>query len=233
MTPRTSISSDSFQNSFSDVFSDSPPPSPSTTTQHHIADPSDIPRLRSIHVTAGYRDGIASAKDEAVQHGFDEAYPLGAIMGMRAGYILGVLEGLCHLGSSRDPQSHVASERESQGDASIAIDNRRLRGFLIQAKEELMVSNLFGKDYWKSDGLWEYQVEGREEDVTFWEVADQHPVIRKWLGTIRDEVQKAGLQGLEEGFPKAGLAKGEVKLEGMIDNVQAENTRTDQVEAPH
>ncbi|KAL8973110.1 MAG: hypothetical protein Q9183_000179 [Haloplaca sp. 2 TL-2023] len=227
MTPQPSSSSDSHRNSFSDVFSDSPPPSPSTTTSQHLADPSDIPRLRSIHVTAGYRDGIASAKDEALQRGFDEAYPLGAIMGMRAGYILGVLEGLCHADRSSNPQPRIAGESGGKGKASGEIDTQRLKGLLIQAKEELMVSHLFGKDYWKSDGLWEYQVQGQEEDVTFWEVVNQHPVIHKWLGTIKEEVQKAGLQGLEEGFPKIGLAKGADKLAGLSENLQIEDTKND------
>ena len=148
-------------------------------------------------------------------------------MGLRAGYILGVLEGLCHADRSSNPQPHVAGERGGEGKASVEIDNQRLKGLLVQAKEEMMVSHLFGKDYWKNDGLWEYQVQGREEDVTFWEVTDQHPVIQKWLQTIREEVQKTGLQGLEEGFPKIGLAKGGVKLAGLIENVQVEDTEND------
>ncbi|KZF20432.1 hypothetical protein L228DRAFT_240952 [Xylona heveae TC161] len=56
--------------------------------------PSDIPRLRSVHSTAGYRDGIAFAKNEYIQAGFDEGYALGAVIGLRIGWILGALEGL-------------------------------------------------------------------------------------------------------------------------------------------
>ncbi|KAL8985824.1 MAG: hypothetical protein Q9177_004326 [Variospora cf. flavescens] len=76
----------------SDIFSDSPPASP---TSKQPSEPSDIPRLRSTHATNGYRDGISASKDQALQPGFDEAYPLGAILGLRVGYVLGVLEGLC------------------------------------------------------------------------------------------------------------------------------------------
>lgn len=55
---------------------------------------SDIPRLRSIHVTAGYRDGISSAKEASVQEGFDEGFAFGAEVGMAAGWILGILKGM-------------------------------------------------------------------------------------------------------------------------------------------
>ena len=57
-------------------------------------DLSDVPRLRSIHVTAGYRDGIADGKSQSVQAGFDEGYSLGAVIGLDVGWILGILEGL-------------------------------------------------------------------------------------------------------------------------------------------
>ncbi|EFR02838.1 hypothetical protein MGYG_05838 [Nannizzia gypsea CBS 118893] len=59
-----------------------------------LAEPSDLPSLRRQHVTAGYRDGVAAAKGEHVQRGFDKGYPVGAELGIRAGVVLGVLEGL-------------------------------------------------------------------------------------------------------------------------------------------
>lgn len=58
------------------------------------AEPSDLPSLRRQHVTAGYRDGIASSKSEHVQSGFDGGYPVGAQFGLRVGTILGILEGI-------------------------------------------------------------------------------------------------------------------------------------------
>lgn len=54
----------------------------------------DVARLRSIHTTAGYREGLSEAKDRALQPGFDEGYSLGAALGMRAGLIVGIVEGL-------------------------------------------------------------------------------------------------------------------------------------------
>ncbi|KAL8714224.1 MAG: hypothetical protein Q9220_001953 [cf. Caloplaca sp. 1 TL-2023] len=199
-------------NSFSDIFSDSPPASPSTTQPP--TDPSDIPRLRSIHVTNGYRDGIASAKDQALQPGFDEAYPLGAVLGLRAGYILGVLEGLCGAHGLRESQAGRGQPAEAteQKGQPLEDERQRLGELLLRAREELRIEALFGKKYWQSDGMWAYEVRTREgqgakeDDVTFWDVADQHPVVRKWIGIVRDEVRKAGIQNAEEGFSGVGHA---------------------------
>ncbi|KAF3396927.1 putative protein yae1 [Talaromyces pinophilus] len=67
---------------------------PSTQRTVPAAEPSDLPSLRRQHVTAGYRDGIATSKSEHVQRGFDAGYPVGAQFGLRVGTILGILEGL-------------------------------------------------------------------------------------------------------------------------------------------
>ncbi|MCJ1332234.1 Essential protein Yae1, N terminal [Thelotrema lepadinum] len=61
---------------------------------HREQHPSDIPRLTSVHATAGYRDGVAAAREKAVQGGFDEGWVLGAGLGVRAGYVLGAMEGV-------------------------------------------------------------------------------------------------------------------------------------------
>ncbi|MCJ1437259.1 Essential protein Yae1, N terminal [Xylographa pallens] len=85
----------------SDIFSSSPSPPPfhsphpSSPDSHHATHPSDIPRLRSQHSTAGYRDGLSASKTPALQPGFDEGYTLGAVLGLKAGELLGVLEGVC------------------------------------------------------------------------------------------------------------------------------------------
>lgn len=83
-------------NSLDDIFGDESPDPPladpsASHTLHRPqgpTDPSDIPRLRSIHVTAGYRDGIASSKAAYVQEGFDEGFSLGAVLGGEWGMCL-------------------------------------------------------------------------------------------------------------------------------------------------
>ncbi|KAL9577434.1 MAG: hypothetical protein Q9212_006366 [Teloschistes hypoglaucus] len=182
-------------NFISDVFSDSPPPSPQSTAAPHPTDPSDIPRLRSIHVTNGYREGITTAKEQALQPAFDEAYPLGASLGLRVGYILGILEGLCSAFGSASRRFDAAhGEVEKVGKAK-EEEEERLKALLGEAREELKIEKLFGKEFWGHDGLWAYDVRGSDDDITFREVADQHPVVRKWLARVRDEVRKAGIRG--------------------------------------
>ncbi|KAI4140618.1 MAG: hypothetical protein LQ341_003763 [Variospora aurantia] len=186
-------------NSLSDIFSDSPPASP---TSKQASEPSDIPRLRSTHATNGYRDGISVSKDQALQPGFDEAYPLGAILGLRVGYVLGVLEGLCGALRSQKPLT-PSTEREGGGETEAVRreEAQQSQELLAQAKEELTIEKLFGEEYWGSDGMWAYDIDRKEEeDVTFWEVADQHPMVRKWLGRARDEALRAGIRNAEEGF---------------------------------
>ncbi|KAJ5116315.1 Essential protein Yae1 N-terminal [Penicillium angulare] len=91
-------------NSLDDIFGSSPPPesrehiraenTTNATATSTSVEPSDLPSLRRQHVTAGYRDGVSVSKGERVQDGFDAAFPVGAQLGMRAGTILGILEGI-------------------------------------------------------------------------------------------------------------------------------------------
>ncbi|KAI4165284.1 MAG: hypothetical protein LQ342_001152 [Letrouitia transgressa] len=185
-------------NILSDIFSDSPPLSGSATQNEEV---SEIPRLRSTHVTAGYREGISASKDQALQPGFDEAYPLGAILGLRAGYILGVLEEIC--------AAHSQKARIFKDEAIYTLEAGRVQTLVQEAREQLKVERIFGKEFWKSDGTWGYdagEMKGLEEqgdnsaDLTFWEVADRHPAIRFWMQRLGDEMRKVGLDNGEDGF---------------------------------
>lgn len=50
--------------------------------------------LKREHFKNGYRDGITETKEEALQLGFDDGYPVGAVIGQQVGLILGTLQGL-------------------------------------------------------------------------------------------------------------------------------------------
>ncbi|KAL9039094.1 MAG: hypothetical protein Q9214_005017 [Letrouitia sp. 1 TL-2023] len=184
-------------NNLSDIFSDSPPLTGSTAPSGEV---SDIPRLRSTHVTAGYREGISASKDQALQPGFDEAYPLGAILGLRVGYILGVLEEIC--------AAHSQKARVCKDEVIYTLEAGRVQTLVQEAREQLKVERVFGKEFWKSDGTWGYdagEMKGLEEqgdsaDLTFWEVADRHPAISFWMQRLRDEMSKVGLENGEDGF---------------------------------
>ena len=177
-TPPTPIASGNESNSFSDVFSTSRSPSPGQpcSLQH----PTDIPRLRTTHITAGYRDGISISREDAVQPGFDEGYPLGATFGLTVGYLLGVLEGIVF--------TYSWSERDERGEC------KRLKGLLLLAGRELCVEGVFREGLWKSDGTWAYNVPGEEEGDIIWrDVVKVHPAIKKWEAIMGEEVKKAGI----------------------------------------
>lgn len=125
--------------------------------------PSDMPRLEREHVTAGYRDGVNAAKGSSVQDGFDEGFSLGAEVGKRVGEVLGLLEGI-----------HEAVG----GDGEL----------LKRAREELAADKVFGKEFWFEDGTWRFEVE--KEDLLFADVAEAHPLVRKWEDVVAEEVKR-------------------------------------------
>lgn len=184
--------------SFDDVFG-SAPPSPlhdeqnesGTPARAQLLDPSDIPRLRSTHVTNGYREGIAASKEQHIQEGFDEGYSLGAELGMKAGWCLGALDGLARAvpDVAGESQSH-----QKEGDTAVTKD--KMVKMLCKAENELKVQSLFDKEYFGSDGIWLYDVAGQENDdeVTFFAVAEAHPVIRKWVDALHELARASGLE---------------------------------------
>jgi len=194
-----------------DIFSSSPPPSPSrtTSTPARAQHPSDIPHLRSTHGTAGYRDGIAASKEQYVQSGFDEGYALGAVLGLRVGWILGVLEGLfAALKSKPGRGEEEVGEREREG------ERERVRRLLGEARRELRTEGVFGGGFFGEDGVWRFDVGGGggEGEVTFEEVADGHPLIGKWMGVVGREVERFGVD--LRVFEGDGWERGRVGDEG-------------------
>lgn len=53
---------------------------------------SDLPAMKRQHMNDGYREGLTASKAKVMQAGFDEGYPMGVQIAMRAGPILGILE---------------------------------------------------------------------------------------------------------------------------------------------
>lgn len=155
--------------------------------------PSDIRRLRREHTTAGYRDGITVSKASSVQAGFDEGFGLGATIGLRAGHLVGVLEGIA-AASSPSPSSPSAAAAAAAAAGKLLAD----------ARAELGVRSVFSEEYWHPDGTWKYEVgprdggegEGEEGDseVLFSHVAEAHPAVRKWTAVVEGEMRRWGLQ---------------------------------------
>ncbi|TID16803.1 essential protein-like protein Yae1 [Venturia nashicola] len=176
---------------FDDIFIASPPP-PSRLPLHsepttdaladtlenaHLQERSDIQRLRSQHSTAGYREGITTSKASFMQEGFDEGYMLGAELGMRAGWIIGALEGVVRGGQGVD----------------------RVKVLLKEARQELSIKGLYAPEYFGQDGVWTYDIGdkfGEQEDerqLDFRMVAAAHPLIEKWMGVVEVLAKDADL----------------------------------------
>ncbi|MCJ1473487.1 Essential protein Yae1, N terminal [Lambiella insularis] len=196
-----------------DIFATSSPHSPSHNSSSSdltfLADhPSDIPRLRAIHSTAGYREGLSASKAPALQPGFDEGYTLGAVLGLKVGEVLGILDGLVRaLGGKQGREEAFA----------------RALQLWKQAALELELREVFGREFWGEDGVWLWEVTGvmngksvemlgkdvgvaREaevkgrEDVTFEVVAAAHPLVTKWTGIVETLMQEWGVtKGLFQG----------------------------------
>jgi len=153
------------------------------TNTHEV---SDIPRLRSRHVTEGYREGIAESKEKFIQEGFDEGYSLGAELGLQAGWCLGVLEGVCKaldkMQANGGKQSQANTEAEGKPDE-----------LFKNAQDEMQMQKLFDPAYFGSDGIWLYDVPGLEDETTFRQVAIAHPVLSKWLSTTKTAANRVGL----------------------------------------
>ncbi|KAK3897796.1 hypothetical protein C8A05DRAFT_38629, partial [Staphylotrichum tortipilum] len=167
------------ENNLDDIWGSDSPPS-SYPHHHHQTQPSEIPHLSRAHTTAGYRDGIAAAKALSAQPGFDEGYPLGAALGARAGQLLGVMEGLAAAAGLH------ALSHDSSGRGGCQGEGERIGRLLTEARRELTAPGVFGGEYFGERGDWSYPVEGGG-GVVFGDVAEAHPLLRKWRGIVRGE----------------------------------------------
>jgi len=134
-----------------------------------------------VHVTSGYRDGISVSKAEHVQNGFDEGFSLGAVIGLKSGWLLGVLEGLVRAIQSA---THIPEQAKEE-----------VIGKFVAARGELGLQSLFGKEYFGEDGIWGFEVRGEGEgEVTFRDVADAHPLVQKWVDEVEGLKKKFGVE---------------------------------------
>ncbi|KAF1982831.1 hypothetical protein K402DRAFT_313371, partial [Aulographum hederae CBS 113979] len=168
------------ENNLDDIFSSSRSPSPTLNPheENRSRDLSDIPRLRQVHTTAGYRDGVTMAKTQFIQEGFDEGFQLGAEVGQRVGWLLGLLEGMA--------TGLNAATLKERFEEVIAL--------WAQARQELEMENVFGKEYFGEGGGWMYELEGVEEEhVTFRDVAERHPAVARWKGVVEELAARWGI----------------------------------------
>lgn len=159
------------------------------------AEPSDLPSLRRQHVTAGYRDGIATSKSEHVQRGFDAGYPVGAQFGLRVGTILGIFEGLVGGLESTSSKAGPVKKRavgnkqvEEEHDESATKERvqriDRLKELYKHALKDLDVEGLFG-------GLKAEDTDGADKEEFTEESKPENrlrenaePVVAKWEKSV-------------------------------------------------
>lgn len=160
-------------------------PSASAPRSRPVDHPSDVSRLRRIHVTNGYREGVAASKETHIQEGFNEGYTLGAEIALKAGHILGVLDGLCH---ALPRVSAEASEPADRRDITQVETRKDMKAMLEEAEGDMKVERLLGQEYFGADGVWIYDATGQEveADVTFAQIAGSHPVIMMWSARVKD-----------------------------------------------
>lgn len=97
---------------------------------------------------------------------------MGAVIGSRVGLVLGLLEGI----------------------VNAVPDNKEMEKLLVDARRELDVLSVFGRDYWNEEGVWRYEVREEDgEDVLFKDVAMAHPLLSKWEGLVREVTARWGV----------------------------------------
>ncbi|KAI0118444.1 hypothetical protein GGR51DRAFT_554938 [Nemania sp. FL0031] len=177
----TSVSPPAYD-TLDDVFgsgSDSPLHGPTASASWETPDMSmslDTRRLQAQHNTVGYREGITAGKAGSIQAGFDQGFALGANIGIRAGQILGLFEGIS----------------AALAEAGPADESVRVSSLLSQATAELNPDAIFTSEFWASDGTWAYPVAASlgADEIIYSDVADQHPLIAKWARIINDEIER-------------------------------------------
>ena len=220
-----------YEDPFDDVFgSDSeagaaplPPHGSGTQTHGQENMTPDIRRLQVTHSTTGYREGITEGKAQSIQAGFDEGYGLGANVGLKAGQILGLLEGIA-AALAQQQQKQQAPATDAGADGSGEHAHAHSTSLLAEARAELKTESIFDQAYWSPDGSWKYDVTSSRTDgeILFEDVADAHPLIVKWKRITDEEMRRwdlhldlASLRGEEQPPPhedEAAAAK-TVKLD--------------------
>lgn len=153
------------------------------------------------------------------------------MLGLRVGYILGVFESLRYYQHAGGDDG-LGEERGERG-------NERDEKIWREAERELRMDRIFGEDFFDRDGVWKFDIGGRQglgerqeerrdhggdgvsageknqggekveekgkkeeaeeeqkgrELITFFDVADSHPLIKEWMQKAKDELKRCGLE---------------------------------------
>lgn len=84
---------------------------------------SDLPTVKRQHMTDGYREGLSVGKAKVMQKGFDDGYPLGVMIALRAGKILGCMEGVLAAKDIPNEQKTAVRKLYEQAKSELAINS--------------------------------------------------------------------------------------------------------------
>lgn len=121
---------------------------------------SELPALVRRHEAEGYRAGVAegSANSELAQTGFDAGYAVGAVWGMRVGWVRGALRELVRLkGGERAGGGQVGGGSVDVGGTETlrALEEKAKRELRVDAVLRHMEEEGNGKALWDEETLME------------------------------------------------------------------------------
>ena len=123
----------------------------------------------------------------------------------------------------KDAKADVEMENQQHQPSTNKV-TQEISTLFKRAREELHLTHLFNPEYWDANGVWKYEVSGllrdmlggkkkedgerrernklremdvdvdEEEEVTFEEVADQHPLVKAWRGEVERLMRQAGIR---------------------------------------
>lgn len=82
---------------------------------------SDLPTVKRQHMTDGYREGLSIGKAKVMQKGFDEGYPIGVSIALRAGKVLGCIEGILTAGDVPSDQKESVQRLFERAKRDLAL----------------------------------------------------------------------------------------------------------------
>lgn len=142
------------------------------------------------------------------------------------GFILGVLEGMLRAVASTAPTSG-----DGDGGAAGEQANVSTGKVLGEARRELAVEKVFAREWWDEEGVWRFDVgvsggEGEDQgggvegggEVTFRMVAEEHPLLKRWMERMRSEMGRVGVSEWG-GFEGEEWEKGRVGEAGEGDGL--------------
>lgn len=162
------------------------PSSPSSSSPTLGPTLSDLPSIQRQHTTDGYRAGLSAGKEDptVAQAGFDQGYPLGVLLGMRSGYLIGALNELTKMGIV---QGKVLGEAEEELEVTQLLKemgDKLGKGIVEELQEE--------------GGSVPSEVKDSDDAARTWSIVnatwiDELPTIKRWSGLVADAGKKLGI----------------------------------------